>query len=368
MDVVPLPVIVLNSKRQVLAANRAMLELLNMAEDDAIGKRTGELIGCTHWAEGPDGCGTARSCATCGAVQAMLECQVQEGTVTRECRVSYDGPDAAQALDLRVTASALELEGERFTVCILEDISDRKRLAVLSRLFFHDVLNTASCIQGCSYLLARLAGEDGDAKEWCQRLSDLTRQLVDDIEAQRDLMYAEAGDLTVRPERVATAPLLDSLRRYYATHLVAEGRQVVVDAVWHGSLTTDPRLLRRILGNMIKNALEATEAGGTVTLSCEETPAEVIFRVHNTAVMPEEVQLQIFQRSFSTKEQPGRGIGTYSMKLLGERYLRGRLTFTSGAPEGTTFTLALPKVLDVSPHAAASAGCVKRTRGNQAGC
>jgi sensor histidine kinase regulating citrate/malate metabolism len=53
--------------------------------------------------------------------------------------------------------------------------------------------------------------------------------------------------------------------------------------------------------------------------------------------MPPEVQLQIFQRSFSTKGK-GRGVGTYSMKLLTERYLGGKLAFTSAAGEGTTFT------------------------------
>ena len=78
-------------------------------------------------------------------------------------------------------------------------------------------------------------------------------------------------------------------------------------------------------------------------MDCQEHDEEVVFAVHNTEVMPEEVQLQVFQRSFSTKGQPGRGIGTYSMKLLGERYLGGKVSFTSQPSEGTTFRLAIPK-------------------------
>ena len=70
---------------------------------------------------------------------------------------------------------------------------------------------------------------------------------------------------------------------------------------------------------------------------------EVLFSVHNEQVMPEDVQIQIFQRSFTTKGQPGRGVGTYSMKLFGERYLGGRVSFVSRTPDGTTFTLVLPK-------------------------
>ncbi len=95
---------------------------------------------------------------------------------------------------------------------------------------------------------------------------------------------------------------------------------------------------------MVKNALEATGIGGIVTIGCEDLGDHIQFWVHNAEVMPEEVQLQVFQRSFSTKGEEGRGLGTYSMKLLGERYLGGKVDFTSHSPEGTTFTLTLPKM------------------------
>jgi sensor histidine kinase regulating citrate/malate metabolism len=54
------------------------------------------------------------------------------------------------------------------------------------------------------------------------------------------------------------------------------------------------------------------------------------------------VQLQIFQRSFSTKGENGRGIGAYSVKLFGEGYLKGKVAFSSSDPEGTVFSLSLP--------------------------
>jgi sensor histidine kinase regulating citrate/malate metabolism len=112
---------------------------------------------------------------------------------------------------------------------------------------------------------------------------------------------------------------------------------------WQGVVVTDVQLLARVLGNMLKNALEASGPGDTVTLRCFEENDEVVFSVHNAAVMPREVQLQVFHRSFSTKGGPGRGIGTHSMKLLGERYLRGKVDFTSEHPYGTTFRIAIPK-------------------------
>jgi sensor histidine kinase regulating citrate/malate metabolism len=67
--------------------------------------------------------------------------------------------------------------------------------------------------------------------------------------------------------------------------------------------------------------------------------------VHNPGHIPEQVQLQIFQRSFSTKG-PGRGLGTYCMRLIGERYLKGQITFISIEKDGITFKASIPLKLE----------------------
>jgi hypothetical protein len=105
---------------------------------------------------------------------------------------------------------------------------------------------------------------------------------------------------------------------------------------------TDKLLLQRVLSNLVKNALEASLEGEQVSLDFQNQGAPV-FRVHNEAAMPEAVRLQVFRRSFSTKSPVGRGIGTYSAKLITERYLGGSLTFTSSEEEGTTFAVTLPR-------------------------
>ncbi len=51
---------------------------------------------------------------------------------------------------------------------------------------------------------------------------------------------------------------------------------------------------------------------------------------------------RIFQRNFSTKEQAGRGIGTFSMKLFGEKILGGQIKFTTSKKGGTTFKFTHP--------------------------
>ena len=68
---------------------------------------------------------------------------------------------------------------------------------------------------------------------------------------------------------------------------------------------------------------------------------QVVFSVRNKSVIPEEAKRRVFQRSFSTKGA-GRGVGTYGMKLLGERFLGGSVNFSSREGEGTIFRLSLP--------------------------
>jgi signal transduction histidine kinase len=141
---------------------------------------------------------------------------------------------------------------------------------------------------------------------------------------------------------IDAAALLHAVADTYRLHPLAEGRSIrIMPTETPVALVSDPTLLRRVLRNMLKNALEATGPGGTVTLGCRPNGDKVEFWVHNPTVMPADVQLQIFQRSFTTKGI-GRGLGTYSMKLLSERYLKGQVTFESSAAEGTTFRALYP--------------------------
>ena len=106
-------------------------------------------------------------------------------------------------------------------------------------------------------------------------------------------------------------------------------------------IATDRTRLRRVIGNMLKNALEATRAGETVSMGGDAIDGTITYWVKNPDVIPLESQLQIFKRTYSTKGL-GRGLGTHSMKLITERYLHGSVTFTSREGEGTVFRVKIP--------------------------
>ena len=128
----------------------------------------------------------------------------------------------------------------------------------------------------------------------------------------------------------------------YQGQEIARGKDVQLDAdLCDIELVSDRALLHRILSNMIKNALEACQPGEMVTVGCTEEVGAAKFWVHNPGRIPMDIQLQVFQRSFSTKG-PGRGLGTYSIKLLGEMYLGGKVSFSSSDVAGTVFRIILP--------------------------
>jgi len=339
LDAMPGMVAILNSNRQIVAANRRFLDILGVTMAQLVEKRPGEAIKCLRANDGPDGCGTSMHCSTCGAVNALLDCREQNAEAVRECRVLVRAASEVVPLDLRVTASPFQIENEFFVLAAIEDISHEKRVAVLQRTFFHDVLNTAGCIRGYADCLAEDSTSD---PEMCQRLNALSGQLIEEIQSQRDLLHAESGDLKTQPVSIEAGQVLEELRSQYLKHPLAISRKISIGQVSARPIVTDRRLLLRVLGNMLKNALEATSPNGTVTIACREDDETVTFLVINPEVMPHEIQLQIFQRSFSTKGESGRGIGTYSMKLFGERYLGGTVDFVSRSPEGTTFRLQLP--------------------------
>ena len=344
IDAMPELVMVVGATRQVLLGNRALRAFAtSQGVDEFLGMRPGELLSCNHAGTAPSGCGTAEACSTCGAVETILAA-LDGNQAGHECRVLRETAHGVEALDLKVWGTPFRWNGEALALLVAVDISNEKRRKVLERLFFHDILNTAGAIDSLTQLLVEGVMTFDEAKE---SLQETARHLVSEIRGQRELLAAENNELSVHPMPLHSGLFLQGVANTYANTSLGLDRQIVIapDAetvIFH----SDERLLGRVMGNLVKNALEASPDGGTVTLGCRLEGETISFWCHNEEAMPRDIQLQVFHRSFSTKDE-GRGIGTYSVKLLTERYLKGRVTFTSDERSGTTFTVTYP--IDLRP-------------------
>lgn len=342
LNAVPSMLLVLNPERQIVYANASVFETLGVKDgerENVFGKRPGEVLKCIHAFETKGGCGTTVFCSACGAAKAILASQKNKSEI-QECRIIQD--KTGDALDLRVRANPLKMADKLFTVFAVMDISNEKRRQFLERIFFHDILNTAGGLRGSAELIRDVSLEELD--EFKDIIVRLSNDLIEEIQAQRQLSAAESDELAAHPSAFDTIDILAETADLYTGHEVARGRDIHVQKdAWQGRLISDRTLLRRVIGNMVKNALEASKPGDTITLGCASNNDEVSFWVHNPGFIPMDVQLQIFQRSFSTKGS-GRGLGTYSIKLLTERYLKGRVSFATSPKEGTVFSAACPNL------------------------
>lgn len=350
LDAGPSSLVILNRNRQIVYANQMFQETaaLNPAKS-LIGMRPGEALNCIHWQKTSGGCGTTEFCQTCGAIKAIIKAQRGQKNV-QECRITRTAADGIdESLDLRIWATPFQFTGEEFTIFAAVDISNEKRRQVLERLFFHDLGNTAGVIQGLAELVETTSSmAELEQFDFKNLLSQASRQLVDEIAAHRQLIAAEKGELSPRWEPIDAINFLEEVIHLYKNHPAAEDRLIRIDPKSKpATLMTDRALLKRVIGNLVKNGLEAAQTGEVVTVGCDLFSDQARFWVHSPAFMPRHIQLQVFQRSFSTKGRD-RGLGTYSVKLLTERYLQGVASFRSDQGKGTIFVAMYPKRPDVS--------------------
>ncbi len=243
-DGVPINIMILNQERQAVFMNKTVLDLTGAKDKESLyGFCPGEIFGCIHSAETPGGCGTTEFCKTCGAVKAILKCQRGEKSV-QECRITR-GQDKGP-LDFRVWATPFSLHSETATFFATIDISHEKRRRVLERIFFHDILNTAAGLKGFANLLANTEQDQGDFDELNEMVHRLSKRLIEEIKAQKELNEAENNELTVKFSRTDALQLLEEIADSYRGTELAENYRITIDQqAEHVIFYSDPVLLRK---------------------------------------------------------------------------------------------------------------------------
>lgn len=341
LDAADVLLMVVDRERRVVAVNRDLGQLAPGPPDVLLGLRPGDALGCVESREAPDGCGSGERCAACGALQAYVESVATGTPATKDGFLALQRNGHLDAREFRVRATPIVLDGEPLTVVSLRDVSAERRRETLEHVFLHDLMNTIGGLHGWSLLLQESC--QGEGRDIAKRIASLGERLRSEVEEHRTILSAEEGLLVPQLETTTAAAILADVERTYRAHRVAAGRHLVVLRQDETTVRTDRALLVRVIGNMVKNACEAVPPDGLVRVWSEGDANECRFRVWNAGAMPEPVRLRVFSRSFTTKGGPGRGLGTFAMKLLGERYLGGRVRFTSAEAGGTTFEIGLPR-------------------------
>ncbi|MBW6497997.1 MAG: HAMP domain-containing histidine kinase [Bacteroidales bacterium] len=334
LEDVPVVLLIINDARQVVYVNKDLLaETSGREQHELLGLRPGECLDCIHALEGKYGCGSTAYCRVCGLANTVK--LSEEGDSGQgECVIALkDG----ESLTLKVHTKPFMYGEEHFVFVAIEDISDRKARMMLESIFLHDLKNTSAILSGLQEVYEEL-----DAEETKRILKDVSVRIDEEIQAYRLITSAENQELLVRPASVQLDILINEIITSLQYHQKFRQKQIKFTAR-KKVIRTDKTLLRQVLMNMLKNALEAGPAKDSVEINWQTDHKAKTVRifVKNQQVMPLEVKLQVFQKSFSTKGR-GRGWGTYSIKLLTEKYLKGKADFVSDNKVGTIFYIVLP--------------------------
>ena len=213
-------------------------------------------------------------------------------------------------------------------------LEHERRLASLgemSAVMAHEIRNPLASLKGNAQLLARALPEGERPRARADRVVDEAirlESLTNDL-----LEFARTG--AIRREPVDPAPLL----REAAAELDAARVDIAADrapAVW----PLDPARIRQVLGNLLENALQASE--GRVTASAREEDGRLVYTVRDDGpgIPPEDLP-HIFE-PFYTRRTRGTGLGLAVARRLVDLH-GGTLTARNHPDGGAELRVSIPR-------------------------
>ncbi len=295
--------------------------------------------------------------ATLSAFRSLAEAQALLKDANEGLEATVQQRTAALKAEIaeRERMEKAKLQAER----LLERQEKLATLGTLTAGIAHEIRNPLTSVKARLYTLEKhlrvvpAARKDTDIIS--AEISRLER-IVQDA-----LSFARPADPKLEP--IAADTLLREILGLMASHLESGGVHLVVESGPGLLIRADSGHLKQVLINLVRNASEAIEGAGTVTLRARaarvpldgrETDA-VILEVSDTGKgIPPEVEKRLFDPFFSTKES-GTGLGLPIAARLVEKH-GGRIEFQTQPGHGTTFGVVLPREFDpAAGHARSTA-------------
>jgi len=224
-------------------------------------------------------------------------------------------------------------------------LRDSERLAAIGQtagMVGHDIRNPLQAIIGDVYLAKSDVASmpEGEKKESLQESLDSVEKNVQYISK----IVADLQDYA-RPMKpfAQTINLENIIRDLLLKNDIPKGIKascrVENDCK---QIVTDPDLLKRALGNLLTNAVQAMPEGGELDVHAFRDANDNVITVKDTGVgIPEEAKSNLFTPLFTTKSK-GQGFGLAVVKRITEA-MGGTVTFESQEGKGSKFTLRLPQ-------------------------
>jgi signal transduction histidine kinase/PAS domain-containing protein len=225
-----------------------------------------------------------------------------------------------------------------------KQLKDSERLAAIGQtagMVGHDIRNPLQAIIGEVYLANTEIATLPDSEEKANLLESLA-MIKQNIEYMNKIvldLQDFAKPLNPFAEETNIEQMIQELlKRNGVPANVQTSAKIEADAQ---IVRADSAYMKRILGNLVSNAVQAMPNGGKLSVQAHREKSTVIITVQDTGVgIPEGAKDKLFTPLFTTKAK-GQGFGLAVVKRLTEA-LGGTVTFESQEGKGTTFTIILP--------------------------
>lgn len=233
------------------------------------------------------------------------------------------------ALEARV--QGLEEENQR--------LSRLAAAGTLASAMAHELRNPLGIMTNAIFSLGRSAEKSATTP---QKIRDIAGRLDREAERLKEIIENQLELVAGKEIPLQPVDVNGVIREHQLRLSVPENIAIDIDLFEISPVKGHQLLLGQVLVNLMENAIQAMEDGGTLTLATYQDKEEVHIEVQDTGRgIPEKIKDKIFDPLFTTKET-GTGLGLALSRYLVEDVMGGRITFTSTSGEGTTFTVSLP--------------------------
>ena len=251
-------------------------------------------------------------------------------------------------------------DGEQYIWSIVEDITDRKRNDRMKNEFVstvsHELRTPLTAIAGALGLIN--GGALGDIPNGAKPLLEIahknTQRLTELVNELLDMEQILAGKMNPELQEHALMPILQQALDANQGYGVSLGvRFELTHRADEVVVRVDKQRMMQVLDNLLSNAAKFSSGGGVVEVAVHKLGDRVRLDVHDHGPgIPEDFRQHVFQKfaqadSSDTRQKGGTGLGLAISKELMER-MHGQLSFESTIGVGTTFTVELPVVENVS--------------------
>src|SRR5204863_5900348 len=222
----------------------------------------------------------------------------------------------------------------------------------------HELRTPVAILRGESEVA--LSQQARSAEEYRESLGVLhheAERLTRIVEDLFTLTRADTGQYPLQPRDLYLDELIAECVHSARTLAQAKKISLTFDGAPESPIHADESLLRRMLLNLLDNAIKYTPSFGRITVACRRSGQEYAVSIADTGIgIPAELGPRIFERFFradkarsrSESDGGGAGLGLAISRWIAEAH-QGRLELTCSDSTGSTFTAYLPLDSGCSP-------------------